>query len=64
MRDAGLIRAIGVSNWQVSNLARMKAMGHELPAVNQIEVRKRKRERERETRSGYRGPLPVALPCV
>lgn len=49
MRDAGLIRAIGVSNWQVSNLARMKAMGYELPAVNQIEVRKRK-ERGRERR--------------
>ena len=37
LRDAGTIRAIGVSNWQVANLERMKALKMELPAVNQIE---------------------------
>jgi diketogulonate reductase-like aldo/keto reductase len=38
LKKAGKIKAIGVSNWQLSNLQRMKDLGQELPAVNQIEV--------------------------
>lgn len=38
LKAAGKLRAIGVSNWMVSNLKRMKALGQELPAVNQVEV--------------------------
>merc|ERR1719506_1674395 len=37
LKAAGKVRAIGVSNWMVSNLQRMKDLGQELPAVNQIE---------------------------
>merc|ERR1712046_341221 len=37
LKAAGKIRAIGVSNWMVSNLQRMVDLGQELPAVNQIE---------------------------
>lgn len=38
LKKAGKIRAIGVSNWQISNLKRMLELGQELPAVNQIEA--------------------------
>jgi diketogulonate reductase-like aldo/keto reductase len=38
MKQAGKIKSIGVSNWQLKNLQRMKELGQELPAVNQIEV--------------------------
>ncbi len=38
MRDVGLVRAVGVSNWPLSSLRRMEALGFELPAVNQIEA--------------------------
>lgn len=37
LRNAGTVRAIGVSNWMLPNLKRMKTLGQELPAVNQIE---------------------------
>lgn len=37
LKAAGKLRAIGVSNWMVPNLQRMKDLGQELPAVNQIE---------------------------
>lgn len=38
LKAAGKIRAIGVSNWRVQNLERMKRLGQELPAVNQVEA--------------------------
>eukprot|EP01051_Picozoa_sp_SAG22_P021500 SAG22_NODE_4767_length_1170_cov_1.107376_2_plen_280_part_00 len=38
LKKAGKIRALGVSNWMLSNLKRMKALGQELPAVNQVEA--------------------------
>ena len=38
LKNEGKIRAIGVSNWMLSNLRRMKELGQELPAVNQIEA--------------------------
>ena len=38
LKSAGLVRAIGVSNWPISSLQRMKNLGQELPAVNQVEV--------------------------
>ena len=38
LKSAGLVRAIGVSNWPISSLQRMKDLGQELPAVNQVEV--------------------------
>jgi diketogulonate reductase-like aldo/keto reductase len=37
LRNEGIIKAIGVSNWMLPNLQRMKILGQELPAVNQIE---------------------------
>jgi hypothetical protein len=33
LKKAGKIKAIGVSNWMLSNLKRMKSLGLELPAV-------------------------------
>jgi diketogulonate reductase-like aldo/keto reductase len=36
LKSAGKIKAIGVSNWMLSNLKRMKSLGQELPAVNQV----------------------------
>jgi len=38
LKKEGKIRAIGVSNWQISNLQRWKEKGYELPAVNQVEA--------------------------
>eukprot|EP01062_Namystynia_karyoxenos_P059928 TRINITY_DN51352_c0_g1_i1.p1 TRINITY_DN51352_c0_g1~~TRINITY_DN51352_c0_g1_i1.p1 ORF type:complete len:371 (+),score=114.84 TRINITY_DN51352_c0_g1_i1:77-1189(+) len=38
LRDAGTIRAVGVSNWRTENLRRMQRLGQELPAVNQVEA--------------------------
>lgn len=38
LKKAGKIKAIGVSNWMLSNLKRMKSLGQELPAVNQVEA--------------------------
>ena len=38
LKAQGKIRAIGVSNWQLSNLKRMASLGQELPTVNQIEL--------------------------
>ena len=38
MKKQGLIRAIGVSNWEISTIQRMIDRGVELPAVNQIEA--------------------------
>lgn len=38
LKAAGTLRAIGVSNWLVPNLERMKRLGMELPAVNQVEA--------------------------
>eukprot|EP01047_Picozoa_sp_COSAG01_P003021 COSAG01_NODE_86_length_27623_cov_39.847224_11_plen_389_part_00 len=38
MKARKKVRAIGVSNWMLSNLRRMKALGQELPAVNQVEA--------------------------
>lgn len=37
LKKMGILRAIGVSNWMLPNLKRMKQLGQELPAVNQIE---------------------------
>lgn len=37
LKSEGKVRAIGVSNWMVSNLQRMKDLGQELPSVNQVE---------------------------
>ena len=37
LQAAGKIKEIGVSNWQLSNLKRMKDLRQQLPAVNQIE---------------------------
>jgi diketogulonate reductase-like aldo/keto reductase len=39
LKKAGLVRAVGVSNWPIANLERMKRLGWELPAVNQVEPR-------------------------
>ena len=39
LKAQGKLKAIGVSNWMKSNLERMKALGQELPAVNQVGVR-------------------------
>lgn len=38
LKKVGKIKAIGVSNWMLSNLKRMKSLGLELPAVNQVEA--------------------------
>lgn len=38
LKREGKIRAIGVSNWLLSNLQRMLALQQELPAVNQVEA--------------------------
>ncbi|OLP82283.1 hypothetical protein AK812_SmicGene37066 [Symbiodinium microadriaticum] len=38
LRDAGLIRAVGVSNFGVQQLEGMRISGLELPEVNQVEV--------------------------
>ena len=38
LKKQGKIKAIGVSNWMLSNLKRMKSLGQELPAVNQVEA--------------------------
>jgi len=37
LKAAGKVKEIGVSNWMLSNLVRMKQLGQQLPAVNQIE---------------------------
>ena len=37
LRDEGLIRTIGVSNFEISHLEQLAATSEELPAVNQIE---------------------------
>lgn len=41
LRDEGLVRTIGVSNFQVSHLERLQRETGELPAVNQIELHPR-----------------------
>lgn len=41
LRDEGLVRTIGVSNFQVSHLERLERETGELPAVNQIELHPR-----------------------
>ncbi|MGL5850111.1 MAG: aldo/keto reductase, partial [Phycicoccus sp.] len=38
LRDAGRVRAIGVCNFQVPHLARLREETGELPAVNQVEL--------------------------
>mmetsp|Transcript_2713 Transcript_2713/g.6157 ORF Transcript_2713/g.6157 Transcript_2713/m.6157 type:complete len:419 (-) Transcript_2713:37-1293(-) len=38
LRDAGLIRAVGVSNFGIQQLEGMRMSGLELPEVNQVEV--------------------------
>ena len=38
LREQGLVRSIGVSNFQVDHLARLAAETSVVPAVNQIEV--------------------------
>eukprot|EP00937_MAST-01D_sp_MAST-1D-sp2_P001890 g1890.t1 len=38
LKNAGLVRAIGVSNWPLASLRRMQQLGQELPAVNQVEA--------------------------
>lgn len=41
LRDEGLVRTIGVSNFQISHLERLEHETGELPAVNQIELHPR-----------------------
>jgi len=38
VRDAGLARAVGVSNFGITHLQGLKAAGREMPEVNQIEL--------------------------
>lgn len=37
-REAGKIRAVGVSNYNVKHLEEIKSLGYEMPSVNQIEL--------------------------
>ena len=38
LKAEGRVSAVGVSNWPISSLQRMEALGQELPEVNQVEV--------------------------
>lgn len=46
LRDEGLVRTIGVSNFQVSHLERLQRETGELPAVNQVELHPRLTQKE------------------
>eukprot|EP00756_Hemistasia_phaeocysticola_P046104 Hpha_TRINITY_DN19871_c0_g1::TRINITY_DN19871_c0_g1_i1::g.132159::m.132159 len=38
LKKEGIVTSAGVSNWPLSSLRRMEALGQELPEVNQVEV--------------------------